>query len=160
MFKIIDRVMEWTLVVLLLLMVAIGGLQVFNRFVLNSSLSWSEELQRYAHIWLVFIAIPVAYRRCAHIGMNMLVERFALPVQSALRLFCELTWLGFGLCVAWYTTVIMGVAKNQSSSGLNITMDWVYLALVIGSAYLVLCVGRNLVAGSWKKVESAVGSAR
>ena len=150
MLKIIDRTMEWTLVVLLLLMVAVGGLQVFNRFVLNASLSWSEELQRYAHIWLVFIAIPVAYRRCAHIGMNMLVERFPAVLQKALRLVCELVWLAFGACVAWYTTVIMGVAKNQSSSGLAITMDWVYLALVVGSTYLVLCVGRNLACAAWK----------
>ena len=150
MLRIIDRTMEWALVVLLVLMVAVGGLQVFNRFVLNASLSWSEELQRYAHIWLVFIAIPVAYRRSAHIGMNMLVERFPPLWQKVLRFVCELTWLAFGASVAWYTTVIMGVARNQTSSGLTITMDWVYLALVVGAVYLVLCVARNLVGGAWK----------
>jgi TRAP-type C4-dicarboxylate transport system permease small subunit len=150
MLKLIDRLAESALVALLLAMVVIGGLQVFNRFVLNMSLSWSEELQRYAHIWLVFLAIPVAYRRCAHIGMNMLVERFALPVQSALRLACELLWLGFGLCVAYYAMVIMGVARNQISSGLGITMDWVYLGQVVGSAYLVICVARNLAQGNWR----------
>jgi TRAP-type transport system small permease protein len=150
MSKLIDRAAESALVVLLLAMVVIGGLQVFNRFVLNMSLSWSEELQRYTHIWLVFLAIPVAYRRCAHIGMNMLVERFARRVQSALRLACELLWLGFGLCVAYYATVIMGVAKNQISSGLGITMDWVYLGQVVGSAYLIFCVARNLAQGNWR----------
>ncbi len=138
------------LVVLLVGMVVIGGLQIFNRFVLNMSLSWSEELQRYAHIWLVFLAIPVAYRRCAHIGMNMLVARFTPSVQSALRLSCELLWLAFGLCVAYYTLIIMRVAKNQTTSGLGITMDWVYLGLVVGSIYLVICVVRNLAQGSWK----------
>ena len=150
MFKLIDRAVESALVALLLAMVVIGGLQVFNRFVLNMSLSWSEELQRYAHIWLVFLAVPVAYRRCAHIGMNMLVERFALPVQSALRLLCELLWLGYGLCVAYYATVIMGVARNQITSGLGITMDWVYLAQVVGSIYLAICVIRNLAQGNWR----------
>jgi TRAP-type transport system small permease protein len=150
MFKLIDRAVESALVFLLLTMVVVGGLQVFNRFVLNMSLSWSEELQRYAHIWLVFLAVPVAYRRCAHIGMNMLVERFALPVQSALRLSCELLWLGFGLCVAYYATIIMGVAKNQITSGLGITMDWVYLGQVVGSTYLVICVVRNLAQGNWR----------
>jgi len=151
----IDRAVESALVVLLVGMVVIGGLQIFNRFVLNMSLSWSEELQRYAHIWLVFLAIPVAYRRCAHIGMNMLVERFSPSVQSALRLSCELLWLAFGLCVAYYTLIIMRVAKNQTTSGLGITMDWVYLGLVVGSIYLVICVLRNLVQGSWKIAGSA-----
>lgn len=155
MFKLIDRAVESALVALLLTMVVVGGLQVFNRFVLNMSLSWSEELQRYAHIWMVFLAVPVAYRRCAHIGMNMLVERFALPVQSALRLCCELVWLGFGLCVAYYAAVIMGVAKNQVTSGLGITMDWVYLGQVVGSAYLVICVVRNLAQSSWRSAGRA-----
>ncbi len=152
MFKLFDRAVESALVVLLLAMVAIGGLQIFNRFVLNLSLSWSEELQRYAHIWLVFLAIPVAYRRCVHIGMNMLVDRFSPPAQSALRLVCELLWLAFGLCVAYYATIIMGIARNQTSSGLGITMDWVYLAQVVGSLYLVICVARNLAQGSWRAI--------
>lgn len=155
MFKLIDRSVETALVILLLAMVAIGGLQIFNRFVLNLSLSWSEELQRYAHIWLVFLAIPVAYRRCVHIGMNMLVDRLAPRVQSALRLACEVLWLAFGGCVAWYAWVIMAVAQNQTSSGLGITMDWVYLAQVVGSIYLVVCVARNLARGAWRQAGSA-----
>lgn len=150
MLKLIDRTVEWALVVLLLLMVVVGGMQVFNRFFLNTSLSWSEELQRYLHIWLVFLAIPVAYRRGAHIGMNMVVDLFAPSVQSTLRLLCELTWLGFGLCVGYYTLIIMRVARNQTSSGLDISMDWVYLALVVGSVYLALCVVRNLAQWTWK----------
>lgn len=150
MLKTIDRVVESALVILLLTMVVVGGLQVINRFVFNISLSWSEELQRYAHIWLIFLAIPVAYRRCAHIGMNMLAERFSPWVQTVLRLSCELLWLAFGLCVAYYAWIIMGVAKNQTTSGLGITMDWVYLAQVVGSVYLIICVIRSLAQGSWK----------
>lgn len=150
MFKFLDRLVEYCLAALIVLMVSIGSLQIFNRFVLNASLSWSEELQRYAHIWLVFLAVPVAYRRGAHIGMNMLVERLPSKIQTLLRLSSELLWLAFGGFVAYYTVVIMGVAKNQTSSGLAITMDWVYLGMVVGSGYLVVCVIRNLANGCWK----------
>lgn len=150
MFKFLDRSMEYFLAALIVLMVSIGSLQIFNRFVLNASLSWSEELQRYAHIWLVFLAVPVAHRRSAHIGMNMLVDRFPLKIQILLRLISELFWLAFGGFVAYYTLIIMGVAKNQTTSGLAITMDWVYLGMVVGSVYLVFCVIRNLVEGRWK----------
>ena len=44
----------------------VGFLQVFSRFVLNRTPSWSEEIQIFGHIWLVFLAIPIAYRRGAH----------------------------------------------------------------------------------------------
>ena len=150
MYKFIDRMVESALVFLILLMVIVGGMQIFNRFALNSSLSWSEELLRYAHIWLVFLAIPVAYRRGAHIGMNMLVDRFPAGVQVALKLLSEFLWLGFGTCVAYYAWVITGVARNQTSSGLGITMDWVYLSQIVGAIYLVLCVVRNLAQGTWR----------
>ena len=155
MFKIIDSAMEAALVALLLVMVAVGGLQIFNRFVFNASLSWSEELQRFAHIWLVFLAVPVAYRRGAHIGMNILVEHFSPSVQSALKLSCELLWLAFGLCVAYYAWIIMDVAKNQTSPGLGITMSWIYLAQVVGGCYLAISVVRSLTQGAWKISGSA-----
>ena len=42
------------------LIVCIALLQVFHRFALNSSLSWSEELQIFGHIWIVFLGAAVA----------------------------------------------------------------------------------------------------
>ena len=40
---------------LMVLMVFCLGSQVFFRFVLNASLTWSEELSRFAFIWLVYM---------------------------------------------------------------------------------------------------------
>lgn len=141
----LDRVVEGLVAVLVAVMVIAGFLQILNRFVFNVSLSWSEELQRYLNIWIVFLAVPIGYRRGAHLGMNMLFERMPAPARGALLLAQELLWLVLALAIAWFATRIMVIAQNQTSGSLGITMDKVYLAQVIGGCYLALIAVRRLV---------------
>ena len=58
LFRKIDRGVECAVAVIFAAMCLVGLLQVFNRFVINKSLSWSEEFQIFCHIWIVFLAIP------------------------------------------------------------------------------------------------------
>lgn len=143
--ELLDRAVEWLVAALVAAMVVAGFLQIVNRFVFNVSLSWSEELQRYLNIWIVFLAIPIGYRRGVHLGMNMLFERMPAPAQRSLQLLQELLWLVLALTIAWFATRIMVIAQNQTSGSLGITMDKVYLAQVAGGAYLALIAVRRLV---------------
>jgi TRAP-type C4-dicarboxylate transport system permease small subunit len=144
-FDRLDRAVEWIVAALVAAMVTAGFLQIANRFFLNVSLSWSEELQRYLHIWIVFLAIPIGYRRGAHLGMNMLLERLPPLAQRFLALLQELLWLVLALAIAGFATRIMEVAQNQTSSSLGVTMDRIYLAQVVGGVYLALTAARRLV---------------
>ena len=142
----IDRAVEYALFLIFLVFTLVGGLQIFNRFVLGLPLSWSEEFQKFGHIWMVFLAIPVAYRRGAHIGMDMVYQLLPKGPQKAIQLAVELMWLWLAFALIKYTLAIMVVAKNQDSPGLGLRMDYVYVGLVIGSAYLALVALRRLAA--------------
>ncbi len=83
LFAAIDRAVEFVLFAIFLTFTIVGGLQVFNRFVLGFPLSWSEEFQKFGHIWMVMLAIPVAYRRGAHLGMDMLLRLIPDKAQLA-----------------------------------------------------------------------------
>jgi len=48
------------------------AVQVFCRYVLNSSLFWSEELARYMLVWISFFGATVAYYRNLHPGVDVL----------------------------------------------------------------------------------------
>jgi TRAP-type transport system small permease protein len=142
----IDRSVEFALFVIFLIFTLVGGLQIFNRFALGLPLSWSEEFQKFGHIWMVFLAIPVAYRRGAHIGMDMLLMVLPRNARRLIQFFVELMWLGLAVAIGWYTLAIMVVARNQESPGLGIRMDYIYVGLVIGAAYLALVAIRRLAA--------------
>ncbi len=144
LFAAIDRAVEFVLFAIFLTFTIVGGLQVFNRFVLGFPLSWSEEFQKFGHIWMVMLAIPVAYRRGAHLGMDMLLRLIPDKAQLAVGVLTEVLWLVLGLAIARYTFVIMAVARSQESPGLGLPMHWVYSGLVIGSVYLMLVAARRL----------------
>jgi TRAP-type C4-dicarboxylate transport system permease small subunit len=143
-FSYLDHTIEFFIFMIFVLMVIVGGMQVFNRFVLNQSLSWSEEFQKFAHIWLIFFTIPVGYNRGSHIGMRMVVEKFPQKMQQVFIVITHVLWLGLGGAMVFFTTFIMRVAKFQTSPGLGVRMDLVYLSLVIGGAYLAIVALRKL----------------
>ncbi|MEO5764174.1 MAG: TRAP transporter small permease [Casimicrobiaceae bacterium] len=143
-FRAVDRTVEYALFLIFLAFTLVGGMQVFNRFALGLPLSWSEEFQKFGHIWLVMIAIPVAYRRGAHLGMDMLLRLLPPRAQRVVGLLTEVLWLVLAVAIGRYTLQIMAVAKTQDSPGLGIPMDRVYFGMVIGSAYLAFVALRRI----------------
>lgn len=143
-FRYIDWAVEVTIVIIFILLVIVGGMQVFNRYVLNQSLSWSEEFQKFAHIWLVFLAIPIGYNRGSHLGMQFLTKNFPPKFKKILAFIANILWLIIAVAIMYYTTVIMKVARFQTSPGLGIRMDYAYLGLFLASTYLIIVVIRNI----------------
>ena len=141
---IIDRSFEMIIAITFLLMVLVGGLQVFCRYILGSSLSWSEEFQKYAHIWIIFLAIPMGYKYKAHIGMNILLDKMPKWWQSFFKVFVDIVWLAFGIILVLYTSKIMYLTKNQSSPAMGIRMDMIYFCIMFGGAYIIFLALRKL----------------
>ena len=142
----VDRGVELGVAATFAAMCAVGLLQVFNRFVLNRSLSWSEEFQIYCHVWIVFLAIPIAYRRGAHVSIEVFRRRLPRRLGRAFDVAIELLWAWFALALAWLAWRVSEVAKLQSSPGLDLPMNYVYYSMVAGGAYLLLVVLRRILA--------------
>ena len=148
----VDRAAEALIVLLFAAIVLVGGLQVLCRYGLNASLSWSEELQRYGLIWMVFLALVAGYRRGAHIGMTFLLERLPRGLQALVGWSIDLLWLGLGLAMVGYTAGYQSAAgmtflrsvSRQSSAGMGVRMDVIYACIVVGGAYLVLAALHHL----------------
>ncbi len=146
LLTVVGRIFEVLIAILFFAIVVVGGLQVFNRFVLNQSLSWSEEFMVYANVWMVFLAIPVAYNRGSHIGMNLFVKGLPARAQFGLALVIDALWLVLAIAIVVYAVVVMGVASNQTSPALGLRMDRVYLSLVVGWSYMALLALRKIAA--------------
>jgi TRAP-type C4-dicarboxylate transport system permease small subunit len=141
----LDDLIKYAIVIVFLVMVITGLAQVFNRYILNQSLSWGEELQKFSHIWLIFLTIPVAYRNKAHLGMNLVYRKMPEHQRYIFDLVIHLLWLSFGAVLILITTDLVHIGALQRSPGLAIKMSWVYSGIIIGNAYLVLTALKNLV---------------
>lgn len=144
-YHLLDEGIKYAVVLVFLVMVITGLAQVFNRYILNQSLSWGEELQKFSHIWLIFLTIPIAYKNRAHLGMNLLYQKMSKRSKYAFDLVIHILWLSFGAILILITTDLVHIGVLQRSPGLGIKMSWVYSGILIGNAYLVLIALKNLV---------------
>jgi TRAP-type C4-dicarboxylate transport system permease small subunit len=153
----IDRGAELLVAAIFGLIVSIALLQVFHRFALNSSLSWSEEAQIFGHIWIVFIGIPVAYRRGAHLYIETFCDMLPRGPRTAFNLLLELTWAAFAVSLMILGFMVARIAHLQSSPGLDWPMSYPYAGMVVGGAYLFVVAARRIGNGAWRP--AAAGAA-
>ena len=94
------RLLEALIALLLAVMVVLVFGNVVLRYGFNSGITMSEEMSRWAFVWLTFLGAILALKEHAHLGSDMLVSRLpvwgkkaCLIIGQALMLY--LTWLLF-----------------------------------------------------------------
>ena len=75
---------EFLMVIFLIAMTLIMGIQVFSRYILGMSLSWSEEITRYLFIWSAFLSVSLCTRKCISIKIDQFVA-FSKERKSVLE---------------------------------------------------------------------------
>lgn len=149
-FDAIDRGAEWLVAAIFGVIFVIALLQVFNRFALNTSLSWSEEAQIFGHIWIVFLGIPIAYRRGAHLYIESYCDKYPARIRTAFNLGVELMWAAFAVSLVYLGWRVAEIAHMQESPGLQVPMSYPYYGLVVGGAYLLFVAACRIAGGAWK----------
>ena len=128
---------ETVVALLMTVMVATILLQVFCRFVLGNPLSWSEELARYAFVWITFLGAAVAYRHGGHIVVETVVTLLPRRLQAVLA------WVVDALAVvALLVLLVQGfriveVNSNVEATMLEIPMSWVYASVPVSAAIML-----------------------
>lgn len=134
----IDRALEVVVIVLFLAIVMIGALQIFNRFVLDRPLSWTEEAQRFAFIWLVFLAIPLGYSRGSHIVVDLVIDRLPDRWIAIAAGVIDFLWAFVSVTILVASWPLIRVARFQLSPALELPMHVVYLVIPIAFGYIAL----------------------
>jgi len=149
-FGAIDRGAEGLAAAIFGVITVIALVQIFSRYALNRSLSWSEEAQIFGHIWIVFLGIPIAYRRGAHLYIETFCDMLSPRPRTAFNLAIELMWLAFALSLMVLGWMVVRVAHLQSSPGLEVPMSYPYGGMVLGGAYLMFVALRRIAGGVWR----------
>jgi TRAP-type transport system small permease protein len=102
------------------------------------SISWGEEVTRFAGIWSVFLVAGLGIRHGAHLGVDLLTGRWPPGVRRLVRLF------GYGLILAFaglllvYGVRIAVENLGQYSPALEWPMGLVYLCIPLGAALMIV----------------------
>ena len=146
----VDRGVERLAAAIFAAIVLIALVQVFSRYTLNYSLSWSEEAQIFGHIWIVFLGIPIAYRRGAHLYIETFCDMLPRGPRAVFNLAIELLWLAFAVSLMVLGSQVARIAHLQNSPGLDVPMSYPYSGMVLGGVYLLFVAVRRIAGGVWK----------
>ena len=133
--KWLDESLEEVLMcILLVCMACVMIYQIFSRFVLNSSISWGEEVTIYMFIWSTFLGISYCIRKRLTIQIEMLVGAFPEGVQKIVLILVDVVQLAMFtyMIPAAYTYLMRTIASGQVSAALQIPMQYVYAAPLVG----------------------------
>jgi TRAP-type C4-dicarboxylate transport system permease small subunit len=133
-----NRVIGWALAALLLVMTVLIFWQVFARFVVGSPLYFSDEIARFAMIWLTFIGAGYAYRKGLLISVDIVLEFAGPRVSRLLRILIILTSALFAFILAKYGFELVGRVANQTAPSTRISMMWPYLAVPVGGIVILV----------------------
>lgn len=123
---------------LLLISVLLNVLQVFTRYGMNDPLFWTEEMIRYATVWLTFAGAAAASLYGDHMDMNLFLEVKHRRFQVWHQAFLQMLILGFSILIVWQGGKFCWLNGMQTAPATGIPMLLVYGATVIGGLLLAL----------------------
>jgi TRAP-type C4-dicarboxylate transport system permease small subunit len=135
---VINTVAKYFVFFLMIFLVLIVFAEVIARFILNTSLRYTEEIVIYSMAWMIFIGVGVAAKENALISMVGLLQ---LLTPKAVRLITIIGNILIITLLAWIVKSGMFYALRniaQLSPTLQIPMMYPYLSIPVGCAILLL----------------------
>lgn len=137
----LDRLLATLIGLLLALMVGNVIWQVFTRLVMNRPSSFTEETARYLMIWLGLLGAAYAAGQKAHLALDLITARLQGGRKRASEIFIHSVILIFALAVlvgGGGRLVWIQLSLGQQSAALQVKLGYVYLAVPVAGAFIVL----------------------
>ena len=96
--KILDRLEEWIISLMLLAMTGLTFWQVVMRYVFNSGMTWALELTTVFFAIMIFVGVSYGVRVGSHIGVDALVKMLSPGKRKAVSILAvvlSLVYVGF-----------------------------------------------------------------
>ena len=130
----------------LLTIVAIVGWQVFGRYVLNDSPTWTESLALVLILYVTLLGAAVGVRDAGHIGMESLLVLVPEEPRRWLEILVHVLVGVFGGFMVWNGWVLGASVASYKIANIALSEGVRYVPLVISGALIVLFSIEHVVA--------------
>lgn len=130
----------------LVCMTAIVAWQVFCRYILNDSPSWSEPGAVILMSWFIFLGAAVGVRENNHMGFDVLLYVLPKAGKKWLRMISDVVIFAFGIGMIWYGISLVMLTWNTIMPALGISGAWDYAPLVGGGVLICIFALERIIA--------------
>jgi len=119
-------------------MAAVEGWQVFARYVLNNSPSWTEPVALLLMSTTMMFGAAVGVRREAHFGFFIAMESAPPPLRKALHFFARAITAAIGTLLAILGAQLALDARSFPMAGISLPQGVTFLPIAMGGALIAL----------------------
>ncbi|PID55850.1 hypothetical protein CSB45_14160 [candidate division KSB3 bacterium] len=143
--KIMNRVLDACVGGLLAVMLFVASAQVISRYILKSSLVWSEELTRLLYVWMIMLAAV----RASHMRIEILVKHFGKKLQLAVETGCAVISAAILLFMVHGALFLATLTAGDTYTGLKLSVKYVFLALVCAGSLWSIAIIAHAAERAW-----------
>ena len=124
---------------LLAAMVAMIIAQVGFRYVLNDSLTWTEELSKFAMVWIACLVAPWAYLKHLNVAIDMFHAALPATMQRIAEALITLLLLLINYQFFTYSLGFLESGHSITAASVPLSLFYIYLCLpyLFGSLFLI-----------------------
>jgi len=136
--KVMDTLFFALACVLLGIIITASTIQVFTRYVLNSSLTGTEELARYCFVWMSMLGGSICVGKMAHPSVTFIGDGLKGVSKKILKIIIFVLIIVCALIFLLYGIQVVRSTSTQLSPTLQIPMRLVYLCVPIGGGGMII----------------------
>ena len=138
MKKVVDTCIEAVSAVMVVALAVIVFVQVFNRFVLQTPLAWSEDLAMLLFQWVVFLGAALGVSRMRHFGIELVVRQLPEWMRHRVELLTPVVMAIVALVMIFQGWTIMGLNRNRTFSTMDLSYTWAFLPIPLSGILILL----------------------
>lgn len=141
----LTRALEVVMVLCLAVMLVMVFGNVMLRLFFNTGIDLSEEIPRFAFVWMTFLGAIVGMRRRAHLGVDIVVQMLPTLGRKVCWGISQAVMLVCCVYIVYGTYLQHDIIRGNASPVAQISMLWVFgVSYLTGTAIGLICLSNLL----------------
>jgi TRAP-type transport system small permease protein len=150
--KAFDNLIEGACAILMVALAVVVFIQVFNRFILQTPLAWSEDLAMLLYQWVVFVGAALGVKRMRHFGIELVVRQLPEGWRHRIELVTPLVMLVVAAVMIVQGFTLLTLNVNRTYATMNLSYTWAFLPIPL-SGVLIIVYLLQVEVRRWRQVK-------
>lgn len=136
----VNKAFMFVSVILLVVVIISTSIQVFTRYIMNASLSGTDEVARFVFVWMSMLGASICVRTYGHAVVSILNDslKSKIKLQKSHDIFIQILMLIGAFVLFRYGITLVQMTAKQRSAGLGIPMSYTYACIPVGAFSMLL----------------------
>lgn len=140
----LNKMYQSAAVVLLAGIIVASTLQVFTRYILNASLTGTEEFARYCFVWMNMLGASICVRHGSHAVVSILNSKLTGKKKYIHEAAIQILIMALSVIIIVEGFRMVGYTMVQPSPTLRIPMGFIYASVPAGCIGMIINAVRNI----------------